>query len=140
MTQISNITKNLVITDIDNNIMISQTIMKGQPGLLLLWADFCGHCHHFIPDFQNISQQLNSGSVKFPCLALENKELKKNPNVGQALSIEGFPTLMWVKSDGSILKQQYNGNRDVQTLLKYICQFYHQCVKQWNKCVCTVES
>lgn len=125
---IEGIVSNLTV----NNFKITQdgvyTKTNGNPGMLLVHADWCGHCKHFIPVFRQISQQLNQDSITFPCVAIESEELKADDGkLSKALNIEGFPTLLFFDQSGKIIGN-YDGQRDKSSILKSICNVYHRCM------------
>jgi len=114
---------------INSSVFINPQIMKGNPGILLVHATWCGHCKHFMPTYQEIAAQLNKAGDSFACLAIESEELKENNGaVSKTLNIEGFPTMFWVAQDGKVLGQ-YKGNRDVNTILTNVCDVYHHCIQ-----------
>lgn len=114
---------------INSNVFINPRIMKGNPGIILVHANWCGYCVKFMPTYKKIAAQLNQEGDSFACLAIESEELKKdNGAVSNALSIEGFPTLFWVAQDGKVLGQ-YKGDRDPNTILTQICDVYHHCIQ-----------
>lgn len=101
------------------------TKTNGNPGLLLVHANWCGHCKHFVPIFQEINKQLNQDSITFPCVAIESEDL--DSKLSAALNIEGFPTLLFFDQSGKIIGN-YDGQRDKSSLLKSICNVYHRCM------------
>lgn len=132
MTTISGITKNLTISDLkiqNGKVYVNSDLLNNNPGILLLFAEWCGHCHHFIPTFQELSEQLNQNNTNFACLAIESGELNKNPEITTALDFQGFPTMKFVDQNGMILGD-YNGSRDMKSLQDTICKVYHHCISE----------
>lgn len=131
-TQIPNITANLKISDISldskGTPIINQNVIKHCPGMLLIWGNFCGHCHKFLPTFQEVNQRLNGSSLSFPCVAIENNELKKSENKTSALNFSGFPTIKYFDQTGKIIGE-HQGERDTKSLFKEICNIYHHCIE-----------
>lgn len=127
---IDGITSNLVISDfkISTNGVV-YTKSNGNPGLLLIHADWCGHCKNFIPTFQDINKKLNRKSISFPCVAIDSNELDTDGGkLSSALKIQGFPTLLFFDQNGKIMGS-YEGKRDVSSLLDNICKVYHHCAR-----------
>lgn len=127
-----NITKNLKQSDckiVGSDVYISSNIMNGNPGFLLIHAEWCGHCKHFKPIYEQLNRKLNSTKIRFPCLAIENVELEHNPILSKALKFQGFPTLKAVDQYGKVLGD-YNGDRSIDELLNTVCKLYHHCVKK----------
>lgn len=93
------------------------------PGILLVWAAFCGHCTRFKPTYAQLDARLGDA---FNVMTLEDKDMSQN--ISQYLGIKGFPTLLFVDGTGAIAKE-YKGDRSLQSLLAGICDFYHVCRK-----------
>lgn len=124
------VTKNLKHTDCKirgSDVYINPSIMNGNPGFLLIWADWCGHCVRFKPVYEQLNAKLNNTQINFPCLAIENVELDANPTLSKALKFQGFPTLKAIGQDGKVLGD-YKGDRDISALLDNVCKFYHHCI------------
>lgn len=126
------ISANLTVSDfkVDNdNVFINPRIMRGNPGMLLVWATWCSHCVKFKPIYQKMTSQLNQVGDSFACLAIDNDELKKdNGAISSALNVKGFPTICWVAQDGKVIGQ-YEGGRDMNSILTQVCNVYHHCVE-----------
>jgi thiol-disulfide isomerase/thioredoxin len=102
--------------------------ISGNPGLLLIHASWCGHCKKFIPTYQTMCKKLNKNGDDFPCVAIEDEELKKDGGqLSTALGVEGYPTLKFFDQHGKILGD-YKGPRDESNLLDTICKIYHHCI------------
>ena len=77
------------------------------PGLLLVYAPWCGHCKHMMPAFDAASTQTN---VKFARI-----EGAKAPAFMNKHQVRGFPTIFLVNSNNTITR--HNGGRDQSSLL-----------------------
>lgn len=97
----------------------------GEPGMLLIHADWCGHCQTFKPIYAKLDSILNGNGTSFPLFMIEDKNITKN--VAVALNFRGYPTLKFVDQHGAMI-QDYQGSRDVQSLLDTICKVYHKCM------------
>lgn len=107
-----------------NGVHINTNITKKNPGMLFVFANWCGHCHRFMPIFNELQKQLGSN---FPLVALEDTELKKNSKLSEDLNVQGFPTIKFFDQRGKIVSD-YNKNRDKKTILEHICKVYHHCI------------
>lgn len=117
---------------INDNVFINPQVMNGNPGIVLVYAHWCGHCKRFMPIYQNMAAQLNQAGDSFVCLAIESDELKKdNGVISKSLNIEGFPTIFWVDQKGKVLGQ-YKGDRDANSILTQVCDVYHHCIQYHN--------
>ncbi len=112
------ITKNDVFINFGNK-------YKKQPGLLLIWADWCPHCHTFLPVFKNIDKKIGND---FSMLSVEYSVLEKNPSLNQALSFQGFPTIKFFNQYGKITETYNGSSRSEKDVLDYICKIYHKCL------------
>jgi thiol-disulfide isomerase/thioredoxin len=127
MSSVSGITLNLNKSDftiVNDQVSINSRVHKGNPGLLLIWAEWCPHCVNFKPIYQKVSQKLNSTSLTFPCVAIEQKQL--DDKLAQALNFRGFPTLKFFDNNGNVTTT-FDKQRTEENLLREICNVYHQC-------------
>jgi thiol-disulfide isomerase/thioredoxin len=127
MSSVPGITSNLRKSDfivVNGQVSINPNVHKGNPGLLLIWASWCPHCVNFKPVYQNISKKLNSRSLTFPCVAIEQAQM--DDNLTQALNFRGFPTLKFFDQNGNIVST-FDKQRTEDNLLREICDVYHQC-------------
>ena len=106
-----------------NKVFINPNKTDGNPGMLLIHGDFCGHCHRFYPTFNSISDKINKD---FCCASIESEQLKGQESLKSALDFKGFPTICFFNQNGMIISQ-YDGNRDEMSILDNICKTYHQC-------------
>mgnify|MGYP003387377314 CR=1 FL=1 len=81
--------------------------------IILFYADWCGHCKDFIPQYVKMPNQIRK--VNF---AAVDGNLERNKSVLQKYNIEGFPTMLHFNSNGSY--KEYNGNRTVKDIKLYI--------------------
>jgi thiol-disulfide isomerase/thioredoxin len=95
------------------------------PGMLLIFANWCGHCQRFKPIFNELCRQLGND---FHCISIEDTQLQKNGKLTEALDFRGFPTIKFFDQSGKIISE-YNGERSKPELLKHICKVYHHCIK-----------
>ena len=107
-----------------DGVYINTNITKRNPGMLFIFANWCGFCHRFTGTFNELQKQLGSD---FPLLSLEDTELKKNTKLSDSLNVQGFPTIKFFDQNGKIVSD-YNKNRDKATILQHICKVYHHCI------------
>lgn len=113
--------KNLKSSDIKNK------KIKGvnKHGMLLIYAEWCGHCHRFIPDFEKIDSLTGSNYI---CAKIEDKQL--NPKLMKELGVNGFPTIKFFDKNGYVISDYPNDQqRTVDNILSHICKTYHYCIK-----------
>ena len=109
----------------NKNVYINKNITKGNPGLLLIYADWCGYCNRFKPVYNEICDQMGS---KFPCVSIEHSDLTNDEVLISKLDFQGYPTIKFFDQHGKILGD-YNGDRNKSSILKHICDMYHHCVR-----------
>lgn len=95
------------------------------PGMLLIFADWCGHCKRFLPTFNEIADRIGKD---FICSSIESADLDGADQLVSALNFRGYPTICFFDQNGKIT-QQYDGLRDTQSMLNAICKLYHKCYK-----------
>jgi thiol-disulfide isomerase/thioredoxin len=94
------------------------------PGMVLVWAEWCGHCQNFKPIFNQICKDLGN---TFACTSIQDTNLENQTALTNALGVSGFPTLKFFDQNG-LLSSAYKGGRDRQSMLQSICQNYHKCI------------
>ena len=99
---------------------------NGKPGMLLIYADWCPHCHHFLPVFNEID---NAIGKSFSLMSVENAQLEKYDNVSNGLNIESFPTIKFFDQNGKIISTYDGNDRSKKSILDHICKVYHHCMK-----------
>ena len=117
---------------IDNNgVKINGISLIQKPGMLFVYADWCGHCTRFKPIYDQLSQTLNNGNPKknnFPCYAINEKNMSEN--LKSKLNVQGYPTIKYFNQDGYMIGD-YNKQRDISTMLKDICDNYQMCFTKY---------
>jgi thiol-disulfide isomerase/thioredoxin len=81
--------------------------------LLIVKANWCGHCKEMKKKYEYLASMYPK---KFLVLESTHQDRGVAPIIA-ALQVKGFPTIFHVGSDGKV-GQQYNGGRDVCSLLK----------------------
>jgi thiol-disulfide isomerase/thioredoxin len=100
-------------------------IKTNMPGMLLIYANWCGHCKSFMPLFNEIKRDIGH---KFSCLSIENSQLEIYPELSKALDFSYFPTIKFFDQNGKIISTYpENLNREKDDILNYICKMYHRC-------------
>ncbi len=119
--------KNIIIKA-DSNAYIDKVLLKENPGILLVHADWCGHCKRFIPVYKELADTFSKNGDRFNVFSIESAELT-DKNVVQRLNVVGFPTIYFFDQNGLIMNS-YNGSRDKDSLLNQICKVYHHCISK----------
>lgn len=124
--------KQLTVNDFyikDNNVYLTKDAFTEEPGILFVWATWCGHCVAFKPTFETIANKLSTAKDTFQFVALESTEFdsEKGQKLSDAMKITGYPTLLWCMNNKII--GQYSGARTEKDILNNICDMYHHCIK-----------
>jgi thiol-disulfide isomerase/thioredoxin len=109
---------------VNGNVYVQQKVTNGKPGLLLIYANWCGHCQRFKPTFNQLCKNLGDD---FPCTSIEDADLDDD-NIKTALNFRGFPSIKFFDQSGKIIGD-YTGDRSKEDLLNQICDLYHHCIK-----------
>lgn len=107
-----------------DNLYITNNETRSTPGMLLIWADWCPHCHDFLPKYKQMCKQLGD---EFKCASIEHKEFAKSNQLSSALDFKYFPTIKFFDQHGKIVGT-YEGNRQASDILSHVCKVYHHCI------------
>lgn len=84
--------------------------------LKLFYATWCGYSKQFFPVWEQIKQHVsNNPELQTHC---EQYDCDKDNNICSEYGIEGFPTVVLVKKDGS--KIMYTGERSVSAVINFV--------------------
>lgn len=82
---------------------------SGSPAMVWIYAEWCGHCHKFIPTWNKIVSEFPD--VKFMMVNGDNQENYPDDYP----RVRGYPTL-WLMRVGELKPEEYSGGRDLPTL------------------------
>lgn len=86
---------------------------SGSPTMVWIYAEWCGHCHRFLPTWNNLVSEFPD--VKFMMVNGDNREQYPEDYP----RIRGYPTL-WLMGVGELEPEEYVGDRDLPTLRKIL--------------------
>lgn len=95
------------VIELQTNEDVEKFTTSEGPGILLVYAPWCGHCKHMMPAYDSASVQTN---VKFARV-----EGSKVPAMMNKHQIRGFPTILVVNANQTVTRHM--GGRDVSSLL-----------------------
>jgi thiol-disulfide isomerase/thioredoxin len=94
------------VVNIQNAEEAKQFLIQG--GLLMVYADWCGHCKNMMPALEEASNVPGTRIARF--------DGTKDQKFMQEQGIRGFPTML-LKGSGEGEFPKYNGNRDKDSLV-----------------------
>ncbi len=83
------------------------------PAVVLVYADFCGHCHKFMPVFDKVAANA-SDTIGF---------YKVDGVAAQVPGIQGYPTVL-VFPTATSTAFMYEGPRDVPSFWRFLKEVY----------------
>jgi thiol-disulfide isomerase/thioredoxin len=107
---------------VGKSVYVNTALTKNKPGMLLIYANWCGHCVRFKPTFNELCRKLGD---EFPCSSIDIDTI--DDALTQALDFQGVPTLKFFDQYGRIIKD-YKGDRSTSSILSHVCKIYHHCV------------
>ena len=87
---------------------LKQLILNGPNTFVLIYADWCGHCHRYMPKFKSLAK--TPGRVA-NMAAVNETVLKSIPELSEA-KISGYPSVIKVNSDGKIEEYTVPGSSE----------------------------
>ena len=88
---------------------VMKRISKGPLTIVLVYADWCGHCHHFMPHFdaaaKNSNRSIQAVKVNETMLPEVNAAIKRNNQGAKSINVEGYPSVLLVGQDGNEISQ-----------------------------------
>ena len=86
--------------------------MSSNTKVELFYADWCGHCQRFKPEWAKLKKQLDSNNIGWG-----EYESQKDASRMSKEGIEGFPTIKITKNGK---KEDYNGERTASAIMNYL--------------------
>jgi thiol-disulfide isomerase/thioredoxin len=95
----------------------NKTPKNNKSKIILMWAEWCGHCVNFKPEFDKCRQEVAASSLKDHVEVLDFNE-KDYPKKLAEYGGQGFPTVVFEDSEGKF--DSYEGPRTSEALISFI--------------------
>ena len=101
--------------------LIPPVDMLGKKGMIVFSASWCGHCKRAAPEIARAAKILGKSFIVYNLDCDKYKDF-----AAQALNITGYPTIVFINSNGSPSKL-YKGERSTQAFLEEVCKVSMVC-------------
>ena len=92
---------------------------QGECVVALFYADWCGHCQSFKPEFEKAMEKLNGQTDnKGNKLRLIKLDCDVEKALAKEYDVSGYPTVKILYDDGTV--SEYGGERSYEGLRKYL--------------------
>ena len=110
----------LVPEDFDDKGRLHKSKYKKGVTILMIYAPWCGHCHHTKPELVYLAHLFNPSKVRFTAL---NGDAHRSfcthlESCIRGFHVDGFPTL--VKFRRGKYQETYQGSRDRASLFQFL--------------------
>ena len=93
--------------------------------MLLIYANWCGHCVRFKPTFNLIHNKIGND---FLMASIEHDTFKNDKEFTRLLNFQGYPSIKFFDQYGNIIGDFNENDRSEKTILQHICKAYHYCM------------
>lgn len=107
--------------DFDQTPKIVHSKFKGVPGMVMWYADWCGHCK----DKQTQSQYRALADFCHPDvpIAAFNCAAPEHEHISSLVGVKGYPSITYIKKNGEIdMNNRFKSHRTLEELKKYMCE------------------
>ena len=95
--------------------------ISGQKVLVLFHANWCGHCKKFMPQWDEMSKEINDSQSGFKLIKVECGDAsnnKKHAEIMKKYSIQGYPTILSFDESGN--HSEYEGDRSKDGITQFL--------------------
>ena len=88
--------------------------------LCLYYADWCGHCQNFLPEWQKLKSKIVSSDLNKKIDIVEHN-CETDKNICSKANVRGYPTVILHKNNGNdIINVPYEGARETEAIIEFI--------------------
>jgi len=101
--------------------LIPPVDMLGKKGMVVFSTSWCGHCKRAAPEIERTAKILGKSFIIYNLNCDKHGEF-----ASKVLNVNGYPTIVFINSDGSAIKL-YEGERSTQSFLEEVCKVSMVC-------------
>jgi len=90
---------------------------KNKDVMIEFYAPWCGHCKTLAPIYEEVASNL---AISQPNVVLAKMDATTNDSPHPSYSANSYPTIFWAPANSKDKPLQYNGERDVFNITKWI--------------------
>ena len=95
---------------------VSALINNGSVTLVLVYADWCGHCHKYLPTWKQLA---NTPGRKANMVSVHHDMLEKVPEIANA-KLDGYPSVLKVEPSGKIEEYKVPGTPNTTNAMPHM--------------------
>jgi thiol-disulfide isomerase/thioredoxin len=95
-------------------------VMAGQDTLIIVKADWCGHCKKAMPDFEQLVNASPITKADGSAVTVRLLDSDADSSEVKNLNVKGFPTILYQSADGTV--SNYNGERSYNAIQAFLMQ------------------
>ena len=90
----------------------------GKCAIVFFYAEWCGHCKRFKPEWNKFKKKMNGKRVNGTILVVMECSSEEEEKV-QEYDVNGFPTLKLLDANGQEIKE-FSGQRNTNSLVEFV--------------------
>lgn len=94
----------------------SALFQNGSITMVLIYADWCGHCHHYLPTWKKLG---NTPGRNANMVSVHHDMVEKVPAIANA-KLDGYPSVLKVEPNGKIEEYKVTGSANVTNAIPYM--------------------
>jgi thiol-disulfide isomerase/thioredoxin len=94
----------------------SALFQNGSITMVLIYADWCGHCHHYLPTWKKLG---NTPGRNANMVSVHHDMVEKVPAIAKA-KLDGYPSVLKVEPSGKIEEYKVPGSDNVTNAVPFM--------------------